>query len=582
MHFIQKNWQIQSKITPEADQELKNFDPIFRQILFNRGYAIEEKASRFLLAVPDSDTGPFQLKDMHLAVERIATALKEKQAIAIYGDYDVDGVTATALLVLLLRKLGAHVLGYIPNRVEEGYGVNNDALTSLQEQGVRLVITVDCGIRSLPEAEHAHKLGLELIITDHHHPSAELPVALAIVNPKQPGDLYPDKDLAGVGLAYKLGDALLRHLRESGYPVSQELKIEDYLDLVALGTVADLAPLVGENRGMVRAGLRVLQTNPRQGIYSLMSVARVNAAKIMASDIGFILGPRLNAAGRLESALASLDLLTTSSLVEAGMLAQQLDNQNRERQKVTQKIQAQAEKIALAQDPQAFLLLAAHPEFNPGVIGLAASRLTDLYYRPAIVAHQGDEFTRGSCRSIPEFHITDALDQCSDLLEHHGGHAAAAGFTVRNERLPELFARLQDIAQAQLTEKSLIHTLHADIELDLSDLQPDLLDDLEDLQPTGYGNPQATFVSRDLKVTSQRAVGKDGAHLKMSVTNGHVTFDAIAFRQGNWFKNLPERVDLLYTFEKNEYNGWTTLQLNVRDIKPAGTPDQLARGLTVN
>jgi single-stranded-DNA-specific exonuclease len=573
MHLAQKRWQIQSKITPEADQALENFDPIFRQILFNRGYAIEEQASQFLLAIPNFNTDPFQLKDMYLAVERIARALDEKQDIAIYGDYDVDGVTATALLVLLLQKLGAQVRGYIPNRVEEGYGVNNEALTGLQEQGAKLVITVDCGIRSLPEAEHAHKLGLDLIITDHHHPSGELPVAQAIVNPKQPGDIYPDKDLAGVGLAYKLGDALIQHLRKTGYPVSQEIKIEDYLDLVALGTVADLAPLVGENRAMVRAGLKAMESNPRQGIYSLMSVARVNADKIMASDIGFILGPRLNAAGRLESALASLDLLTTSSVVEAGLLAQQLDNQNRERQRVTQMIQAQAEKIALAQDPDAYLLLAAHPDFMPGVIGLAASRLTDLYYRPAIVACQGEEFTRGSCRSIPEFHITDALDQCSDLLEHHGGHAAAAGFTVRNERLPELFSRLKNIAQTQLAETSLTHTLHADIELDLSDLQPGLLDDLEDLQPTGYGNPQATFVSRDLKVTSQRAVGKDGAHLKLAVTNGHVTFDAIAFRQGSWIGHLPDRIDLLYTFEQNEYNGWITLQLNVRDIKPAGTPD---------
>ncbi|MFO7623871.1 MAG: single-stranded-DNA-specific exonuclease RecJ [Anaerolineales bacterium] len=568
-----KRWQIDPEITPEADLALQNFDPILRQILFNRGYATEAETSRFLLAIPDFDTDPFQLKDMHAAVERITTALQEKEAMAIYGDYDVDGVSATALLVLLLQALGGQVQGYIPNRFEEGYGVNKEALTTLQSQAVRLVITVDCGIRSLPEAEHAHHLGLDLIITDHHHPSDELPIALAIINPKQPLDPYRDKDLAGVGLAYKLGDALLQHLRKIGYPVPQEVKIEDYLDLVALGTVADLAPLVGENRAIVRAGLKVIQTNPRQGMHSLMGVAGVKADKIVASDIGFMLGPRLNAAGRLESALASLDLLTTSSIAEAGLLAQQLDNQNRERQKVTQIIQAQAETLALAQDPQAFLLLAADPDFNPGVIGLAASRLTDLYYRPAIVAYQGQEFTRGSCRSIPEFHITDALDQCADLLEHHGGHAAAAGFTVRNERLPELFTRLQKIAHQKLSQLPLTPTLHADIEVSLSDLQPSLLDELEGLQPTGYGNPQATFVSRNLKVTGKRAVGRDGAHLKLTVTNGHVTFDAIAFRQGGWFSHLPERVDLLYTFEKNEYNGWITLQLNVRDIKPAGTPD---------
>jgi single-stranded-DNA-specific exonuclease len=574
MHPTQKNWRVHPEITPEANQALENFDPIFRQILFNRGYATEDKASRFLLAIPDYDTDPFQLKDMQKAVERITLALQEKETIAIYGDYDVDGVTATALLVLLLQALGAQVQGYIPNRFEEGYGVNKEALTALQDQGVKLVITVDCGIRSLVEAQHAQELGLDLIITDHHHPSNEMPLALATINPKQPGDFYPDKDLAGVGLAYKLGDALLQHLSNTGIPFPPGLKIENYLDLVALGTVADLAPLVGENRYMVRAGLQAIRAGQRQGLRSLMGVAGVNAAKIVATDIGFMLGPRLNASGRLESALASLNLLMTGSVAEAGLLAQQLDNQNRERQKITREIQAQAEEIALAQDPQALLLMAAHPQFNPGVVGLAASRLTDLYYRPTIVAHQGEEFTRGSCRSIPEFHITDALDQCADLLEHHGGHAAAAGFTIRNERLPELLSRLQNIAQVQLSERILAPTLHADVEVALSDLQTGLLDDLEGLQPTGYGNPQASFVSRNLKVTSHKTVGKDAAHLKLSVTDGWVTFDAIAFRQGSWWGHLPERIDLLYTFEKNEYNGWTSLQLNVRDIKPAGSGDK--------
>jgi single-stranded-DNA-specific exonuclease len=573
MQPSKKRWQIYPEITPKADLALQNFDPILRQILFNRGYATEEIANRFLLAIPDSDTDPFQFKDMQHAVARINTALFEGESIAIYGDYDVDGVSATALLVLLLEALGAKVQAYIPNRFEEGYGVNKEALTAIHAQGTSLVITVDCGVRSLPEAEHAKDLGLDLIITDHHHPTEKLPVALAIINPKQPGDTYPDKDLAGVGLAYKLGEALLQHLEKEGFPVPQEITIEDYRDLVALGTVADLAPLVGENRAIVRAGLKNIRAGHRQGIRSLIGVAGVNPTKIMASDIGFMLGPRLNAAGRLESALAALDLLTTNSVTEAGLLAQQLDNQNRERQKITREIQVQAEKIALAEDPRALLLLAAHADFNPGVVGLAASRLTDLYYRPAIVAHQGEEYTRGSCRSIPEFHITDALDQCSDLLEHHGGHAAAAGFTIRNERLPELLARLKNIAQAQLSEQTLAPTIHADIEISLSDLQPSLLDELEGLQPTGYGNPQAAFVSRNLKVTNQRAVGKDSAHLKLSVTDGWVTFDAIAFRQGSWYGCLPERVDLLYTFEKNEYNGWSSLQLNVRDIKPAGTFD---------
>jgi single-stranded-DNA-specific exonuclease len=574
MHALVKRWQIAPKISPSADQALESYPPILRQVLYNRGITTPLEAQYFLDAKPGFDTDPFLIKGMQAAVERIETALREQELVIIYGDYDVDGVTATALLVKVLQALGATVRGYIPNRFEEGYGVNKEALTSLESQGARLIITVDCGIRSLPEAEHARALGLDLIITDHHHPSAELPPALAILNPKQPGDAYPDKDLAGVGLAYKLADGLLRHLRERGIALPSDLYIEDYLDLVALGTVADLAPLVGENRSLVRAGLEAIRCCKRQGILSLMGVAGLNPVKVMATDIGFILGPRLNAAGRLESALASLDLLTTQSSKQAGLLAQQLDNQNRERQVVTREIQALAEQMAMADDSETLLLMAAHPDFNPGVVGLAASRLTDTYYRPAIVAYQGEEFTRASCRSIPEFHITDALDQCGDLLEHHGGHAAAAGFTVRNEKLPELLTRLQAIAREQLSTLSLSPTLLADAEVSLSELKGSLLNVLEGLQPTGYGNPQPVFVSRNLKVGYPKTVGKDSAHLKMSVTDGWITFDAIAFRQGYWMGKLPERVDLLYTFEKNEFNGRSYLQLNVRDIRPADLADQ--------
>jgi single-stranded-DNA-specific exonuclease len=574
MHALVKRWQIAPKISPSADQALESYPPILRQVLFNRGITTPLEAQHFLDAKPGFDTDPFLLKGMGAAVERIETALREQELVIIYGDYDVDGVTATALLVKVLGALGAKVRGYIPNRFEEGYGVNKEALTSLQSQGARLIITVDCGIRSLPEAEHARALGLDLVITDHHHPSADLPPALAILNPKQPGDAYPDKDLAGVGLAYKLADGLLQYLSERGFVLPSDLYIEDYLDLVALGTVADLAPLVGENRSLVRAGLEAIRCCKRQGIQSLMGIAGLNPAKVMATDIGFILGPRLNAAGRLESALASLDLLTTQSSKEAGLLAQQLDNQNRERQVVTREIQALAEQMAMADDSETLLLMAAHPDFNPGVVGLAASRLTDTYYRPAIVAYQGQEFTRASCRSIPEFHITDALDQCGDLLEHHGGHAAAAGFTVRNEKLPELLARLQAIAREQLSTLSLSPTLLADAEVSLSELKGSLLNDLEGLQPTGYGNPQPVFVSRNLKVGYPKTVGKDSAHLKMSVTDGWITFDAIAFRQGHWLGKLPGRIDVLYTFEKNEFNGRSYLQLNVRDIRAADLVEQ--------
>ena len=568
-----KQWQIAAALTPEAEESLKDFPQPLRQILFNRGYADKSSALDFLSATPPPSTEPDNLLGMDVAVSRIVSAIAKGEQIAIYGDYDVDGVTATALLVQLLTALSAQVEEYIPNRFDEGYGLNIEALDTLKQRGVKLVVTVDCGVRSIREAEHANELGLDLIITDHHHPGEQLPPALAIINPKQAGDPYPDKNLAGVGIAYKLCLALLVQLRNSGSQLALAFDETLLLDLVALGTVADLAPLTAENRSLVRQGLKTIRQPRRQGLQALMGVCGLLPRKIQASDIGFVLGPRLNAAGRLDSALASFDLLTTDSINEAGRLAQQLDNQNRERQRITRDIQARAELIALEEDPDSMLLFATDPDFNPGIVGLVASRLNEQYYRPAIVAHHGETLTRGSCRSIPEFHITEALDKCEALMEHHGGHAAAAGFTVRNENLNELVTRLRSIANEQLSGLDLRPVLQADLEIQLSSLVPEIIEQLEILQPTGYGNPQAVFVSRELKVNDHRLVGKDGSHLKMTVSDGWITYDAIAFRQGHWHADMPLFIDLLYTFEKNEFNGKENLQLNVRDIKASQAED---------
>lgn len=558
-----KNWEIAARITPEAERELHGYPPILRQILFNRGYATHETARQYLEAKPPKNTDPFNMLGIKAAAQRIEQAFYKGESIAIYGDYDVDGVTSTALLYLYLSNLGANVIGYIPNRFDEGYGLNNEALSSLKEDGVDLVITVDCGIRSLDEALHARNIGLDLIISDHHHPGAELPEALAVIDPKQPEDTYPEKELAGVGIAYKLAAALDQQLENTKSPA------EGYLDLVALGTVADLAPLVGENRYLVRQGLELMRQPQRQGLLSLMGVAGLTPRRITATDIGFGLGPRLNAAGRLDEAEAALKLLTTHDIFEAGQLAQQLEIQNRERQKITRVIQSQAEDLALSADPDALLLFAVHPDFNTGVVGLAASRLTEKYYRPAIVGQIGDDYTRASCRSIAEFHITEALDQCNDLLTHHGGHAAAAGFTVHNANLFELSERLKNLATEKLGKCDLKPTLQADMEIPLSDLNPALLEHINWMQPTGYGNPQASFVSRNLKPVRYRTVGKDNSHLKLSVSDGYITFDAIAFRLGEWANQMPQRIDLLYRFEMNEFNGRQTLQLNIRDIRPS-------------
>lgn len=573
---IKKKWQIATRISPTADEALNQYPFVMRQILFNRGYATSENASAFIQAVKPYGTDPHNLSNIDKAVERIIWAIKKNESIVIYGDYDVDGVTATALLVENLNILGAKVSGYIPNRFDEGYGLNIEALDNIKADGVSLVITVDCGVRSTQEVNHAQHIGLDLIITDHHQPSQEIPEAFAIINPKLPGDQYPDKDLAGVGLAYKLAAILFHDINNTnifGYQYRElnEKILDRSLDLVSLGTVADLAPLVGENRALVRSGLEHIRDPHRQGIQALIGISGLNRQKIMASDIGFIIGPRLNAAGRLESALAALDLLLTDDIGIAVELAQKLDNQNRDRQIITRDLLKLAEEITCPDKSDSSIIIATHPDFNPGVVGLVASRLVDKYYKPSIVASIGEKFTRGSCRSIPEFHITEALDQCTDIMEHHGGHAAAAGFTIKNENLPELIERLQTIAHKQLSGLELQPTIHADMEISLTELQPDLLNCLDWLQPTGYGNPPALFVTRNLSVKRYRLVGHEDGHLKLTVSDGRITYDAIAFRQGHWSINMPNRLDLAYTFEKNIFNGQEYLQLNVKDIIPTGS-----------
>jgi single-stranded-DNA-specific exonuclease len=567
-----KRWRVSPRISPDVDQALAPYPRVIRQSLFNRGIATAEKARQYLECQPLAGLDPFNLLGIETAVERLDHAIRTQEKIVVYGDYDVDGVTATALLTLVLEAMGATVIPYIPNRFDEGYGLNIEALDALKSEGASLVVTVDCGIRSLDEAEHARQIGLDMIISDHHHPGQALPDALAIINPKQAGDRYPEKELAGVGLAYKLAQALIYDLEAT------HINPESYLDLVALGTVADLAPLVGENRLLVRQGLEWLRQPHRQGLLSLMRVAGIRIDRLNAGNIGFGIGPRLNAAGRLDTAEAALTLLMTNDVSEAGALALHLDSQNRDRQKLTREIQQRAEELAFIDEDDPLLIFASDPEFNPGIVGLAASRLSESYYRPAVVAHQAEDYTRGSCRSIPEFHITEALDQCQDLLVRHGGHAAAAGFTVLNEHVGELKSRLREIADQQLAGVDLRPLITADAELPLSELKPDLLIFLDQMEPTGYGNHQPLFVSRDLFLDPNRtrAVGQDGNHLKLTVTDGRITFDGIGFRLGHWMGRLPHKVDLLYTFELNEYNGRVNLQLNVKDLKPSGIPDDPA------
>lgn len=559
----EKRWKIAPVVPSYLAEELKDYSPVTRQLLYNRGITSKVEAEHYLQAdLPGYS--PFLLSGMTEVVDRLLYAVDHREKIAIYGDYDVDGVTATTLMVEILQAYGADVQWYIPNRFDEGYGLNADAVRELHERGVDVLLTVDCGIRSPGEARLAAQLGMDMIISDHHHPGSELPEAVGVICPKQAGNVYPYEHLSGVGLAFKIAEALL--LRRPLVGVSAH----NWLDLVALGTVADVVPLTGENRSLVRKGLEILKQSNREGILALARVAGLKLPSIESSHIGFILGPRLNAAGRVESAKAAVELLLARDLFQAGILAQQLDAQNRERQRLTQEVQERAIEIASAGKSD-YLIMAFDPTFNPGVVGLAASRLVELYYRPAIVGQSEEDAgqTRASCRSIPEFHITRALDQCAELLERHGGHQAAAGFTVRNENLPVLQERLSSIAEQTLGNLDLIPSLHADMELPLSEIQPEVLWDLRRLQPTGEGNPEAFFVSRGVQVKDARCVGARGEHLKLSLVDGRIVWDAIAFRQGHHIQNMPRFVDVLYTLEQNTYNGNTTLQLRVRDLKPA-------------
>jgi single-stranded-DNA-specific exonuclease len=563
------HWQIADPVPDRYVASLPDLNPLVAQVLFNRGLTEPDEAARFLDGRLELDD-PFQLLDMDRAVKRLRRAIQEEEPLAIYGDFDADGVAATALLVLTLRALGGRVHPYIPHRVDEGYGLNGEALTELAGQGVRVVVTVDCGIRSPDEVAHARRLGMDVIITDHHTVGSCVPQAGAVVNPRQPNCAYPCKHLAGVGLAYKLAQALLRTNQQ--VPLSQEvgLREEDLLDLVALGTVADLAPLIGENRSLVRRGLERLNDAPRLGIEELMRQARAHRGKVDATTIGYVLGPRINAAGRMAHAKIAYQLLVADYPEEAKRLAQRLDALNKDRRRLTAEVLKEARQMALAEGTEGPLLLIAGSDFPAGIVGLVAGRLMEEFYRPAVVVEQGSEWSKGSARSIPEFHITRALEACSDLLLRYGGHRAAAGFTVRTEYLPELKARLRGLAARELEGRELVPVLNVDASVPLREMTWELWEGLRALRPFGQENPEPVFVSQDVQVRHYRAVGADHAHLKLFLSDGRAVWDGIAFRQGEWVDRLPERIDIAYHLQLNEWKGEKRLQLNVQDIRPSG------------
>lgn len=562
-------WHVAAPAPPDYIAALSDLPPVLAQVLYNRGYRNPTQARAFLEGRWDGPSDPFLLKGMAEAVQAIRRAIRDHQPIAIYGDYDADGVSAAVVLVHALRAAGATGQVHIPHRYEEGYGVNVAALRRLAEQGIRLVITVDCGISSAREVAEAAEYGLQMIITDHHTPGLELPPAAAIINPRQADCPYPFKDLAGVGLAYKLAQALFetedgRRKTDSPRPPDPD----DFLDLVALGTVADLAPLRGENRALVQRGLAQMRRAPRPGLQALMDITAVSPQRITAWTLGHILGPRLNASGRLTHARYSLKLLMAETPAEARPLARQLNDWNRQRQHLTLQYTEAARQQVLAEGLPPLLFVASR-SFLSGIIGLVASRLLDEFYRPAVVVAIEDGQSKGSARSIPGFHIAEALNACHDLFERHGGHAAAAGFTIRTDRLPELQARLQALATAALGDHDFIRPLRIDAEPALSDLTETLMTSLARLEPCGQDNPPPLFLTRGLRVLDRRYVGRDAAHLQLRLTDGQEERRAVLFNHARISGQIPDRVDVVYQLAWNEWGGQGQVEMHICDLRLA-------------
>jgi single-stranded-DNA-specific exonuclease len=574
MSHRQSHWLIKPA-APEAFLRAVPEHPLLAQVLFNRGVDTPAAVRAFLDGEDARMENPYKLRDMPQAVRRIVKAIEKHETICVYGDFDVDGVASTALLVTALQAVGGRVGPYIPDRVDEGYGLNVDAVMRIAEQA-QLLITVDCGIRSVGEVACAIEHDLDVIVTDHHSVGKELPPALAVINPRRPDCPSKFDRLAGVGVAFRLAQAVLRAASQERWcPIkpAQAAEVEaSLLDLVALGTVADMMPLLGENRTLVRRGLAAINQTPRIGLEALMLQADLRAGLVDATAISFRLAPRLNAAGRLGDAKLAYRLLRTHDATEAHTLATALNSLNERRRTLTEAAQAEAEAqlaAVMADDPAIFIV--GSERFEHGIVGLVAGRLTDRYYRPAVVMrHDGDE-ARGSARSIPEFNISHALDEVGHLLVRHGGHHLAAGFTVTRAHLPAFHEALQALATRTLNDRAALRpTLEIDAVTPLAAVNWGLVEQFARLEPTGKENSPPTLLACAVRVREVRAVG-GGKHLRLVVDEGAngMVFDAVAFQQGEWAATLRQGrcIDLAFQAEVNEWQGSRRLQLNVQDLR---------------
>jgi len=533
-------------------------------VLENRGVGTTSEAQLFMGGKESSFGDARLLPGFETAVGLLRGAIKDARPIAVFGDFDVDGVTSTAILTETLRDLGGVAMPYIPNREREGYGLNVRAIDSLADRGIEVLVTCDCGTSSLVEIERAREVGMDVIVVDHHLPPSALPPANALINAKLSQSAYPFTDYSTAGVAFRLAESLYASVRRQ-FPTNR------YAELSALGTVADMVPLLGENRELVRLGLAAMAETQRPGLRALIDVAGLKPKDVTSEAIGFQLAPRLNAAGRLADARLALDLLLTTEEGTAISLAETIDALNRERQRMTRESQEMARELVEGR-PDAPLTLVGHESFHQGIIGLIASKLVEAYGRPAVVYQQGEGESRGSCRSIVEYDITGGLRSCGDLFERYGGHRQAGGFTILNQHLEALEARLVEHASRSLQGIDLTPTLDLDAEWPLNELRSQEIRWLGKLQPFGQANPEAMLLSRNVNVLEAKEVG-EGRHLRLKLKSGPVVWPAISF---GWQGELPEqgsRVDIVYSLSADRYGPGEqggALQLQVQDLAPSG------------
>jgi single-stranded-DNA-specific exonuclease len=557
---MQKIWKVNERPPQKFLEQFPEYSKLTLQLLWDRGLKTQQAIDEFFNPDYDEDLhDPFLMKGIKKAATRILKATKNQERITVFGDYDADGVCGAAILRETLKALGNDPRIYIPDRNKEGYGLNLKAVEEVASNKTNLIITIDCGITDFEEVKLANKLGMDVIIVDHHEVPDKLPHAFAIVNPRQYGETYPFRDLAAGGVAFKLAQALL----------SESKKADGWekwlLDLVAIATVSDMMPLIGENRTLVKYGLVVLAKTKRLGLQELVKTARVT--NFDAYTLGYILGPRLNAAGRMDHANTAYELLIVESKEEAEDLVRKLNEKNQNRQRITDKIIHEIERRLQIEKEK--LIFEGDENWPLGVVGLIAGRLTDTHYRPAVIFQKMEEISKGSARSIESFNIVEAFATCRRLLVDFGGHPQAAGFTILTENLEKFKKKILEIANKKIKEKDFIPTLSIDLELEAEDLNFELYEEIQRFAPFGEDNSRPLFLIRRLKVSNSRIVGNNGNHLKCYLTKESRGFPAIGFCLGGLCDMIKEgdEIDVVFELIINEWNGTSELQLKIIDLK---------------